>query len=187
MMRIVGPFLFFAISVGLFFSAIRPGWEVLQALNEQEERVDEVLVESNRLRDTYEQLYNQRVAFSEGNVERLHVMVPENLDPIRFVMQMDRVAERYNIAVDNFTVPGNASRRIASQAYVTPQTFRFSVSGSYTSLKNFLRDIESSLVVMDVRSLSLTPVEKNEEDQGTVTDIAMTFSIDTYTFNPIEL
>jgi len=190
-MRIIGPFLFLAIAVGLYFSAIKPGWQVLQALNEQESRVDEVLLQANRLKDTYERLYTQRTAFSTNNMERLLVMVPDVVDPVRFVMQMDTIAMRHNITVENFSIPNNSGSGKASKTanVVVPLTFRFSVNGTYSNLKRFLAEIESSLMVMDVNSLSIVPIAYDEESGTSAAirdNITMTFSVETHQFTGIK-
>jgi hypothetical protein len=185
-MRIVGPFIFIALAIGLWFAAIEPGWRVVGLLDQQEQRVDEVLLQASRLQDTYERLYTQRTSFATRDVERLMVMAPDIVDPVRFVMQMDAIAAQSNVTIENFAIPstsGSTSRTEGSTG-VVPLSFRFSAQGTYPAIKNFLTEIETSLVVMDVHSLSLVPLEGGEgEDalpQGTM---SITFTVDTYRFN----
>jgi hypothetical protein len=184
-MRIVGPFIFIAVAIGLWFAAIVPGWRVVGLLDTQEQRVDEVLLQASRLQDTYERLYTQRASFSETDTERLMVMAPDIVDPVRFVMQMDAIAAQSNVTIENFAIPStsrNASGANASTG-IMPLSFRFSAQGIYPAIKDFLTKIETSLVVMDVHSLSLVPIESGEgEDALPNGTMNLTFTVDTYRF-----
>jgi hypothetical protein len=184
-MRIVGPFIFIALAIGLWSAAIQPGWRVVGLLHEQERRVDEVLLQASRLQDTYERLYTQRTSFSTRDIERLMVMAPDVVDPVRFVMQMDAIAARSNVTIESFSIPstGATTNATGARTGVVPLSFRFSAQGTYAAIKNFLTELEASLVMIDVRSLSLVPLDSGEgEDALPNGTMSLTFAVETYRF-----
>jgi hypothetical protein len=187
MMRFVGPFLFIFLSAGLYFAGIHPGLEAINALNEQEKRIDSVLASSNNLKDRYERLYNTRASFSSRDTERLYTLTPDVVDPVRFVMSIDSLAQKNNILVKTFAVPSASQSKKNEKGYIL-QTFRFECEGTYTGIKNFLRDIEKSLTLMDIRQLTFSTIEEVSESGVLIirsNKYIVNFSLDTYIFTGV--
>ena len=56
MSKVLTPILFFLAAIGLFFTYLRPAYDVLLAFQAQEERLDATLEESGKLLEVHDSL-----------------------------------------------------------------------------------------------------------------------------------
>ena len=164
MEKILIPFLFLLIAFGLFFSYIQPTYEALQAMDEQEVRLDEAIVLSNELKAKLDSLRQTYADISESDHRRLAVILPEQVDVVRTIIQFDAMIQRSGLIMKEFTIPvdenaqknntsGNAN---ASDPTLEHKEFSFECVGQYQGLKTLLPQIERNLALMDITGLSIT-------------------------------
>ncbi len=115
-------------------------------------------------------------------VDRLNKMVPDNMDNVRLIIDVKddlarkRGLELKDIVTSSPEVKTETINRSPEQRPNTPEEFSqvaekkygevtmsFSVTSSYQKMLDFLQDIESSLRLMDITKLSVTPGEDEEE------------------------
>jgi len=92
-------------------------------------------------------------------------MLPDNVDNVRLVLDMDGIASRYgiriqNVAIEEQNAKGDGSGTVLNGGASTGRpyqdlTLRFEVVSTYDQFVLLLRDLESSLRIVDLVTLSV--------------------------------
>jgi hypothetical protein len=95
-------------------------------------------------------------------------MLPNNIDNIQLILEIDNIASGHGLQVENIAVEeqpennansaNNAMRGGATNPYDSAN-LSFTVRTSYTTFLNFLRDLERSLRLVDIANLGVVPGE----------------------------
>lgn len=161
-----------AISVGAFVLYINPTYKDLNALRVQKAEYDEALNNSKILQTIRTTLSDKYKSFNPSDLARLEKLLPDNVDNIKLILEIQRIASTYGMTLQNVKFDTDTvAKQSANQAgFVTsgaalaaaPKkdfgTFdlEFSTSGSYGNFVNFLADLEKSLRIVDVKSITFT-------------------------------
>ncbi len=198
MSKIIAPFLFMLVTVGLFFTYIKPAFEALQAFRALDTKVNEVLSKSKAVNSTYNSILEKTLLISKSDMQRLNQLLPEDFDTLRYFLQLDALAFKYGIEVRSFTIPldneKNAEADVGNEnggdKNIIPVTYSLDCEGSYVDIVPFLDAIEKNLALSDVTSFILKvqesdATEKNEKktivSSGQKTYL-FTININTYKF-----
>lgn len=174
MEKVLLPFLFLLIAVGLFFSYTRPTYDALQAMEEQSARLDDAITQSNELQAKLDSLRQTYAGISESDHRRLATILPEQVDVVRTIIQFDSMIQRSGMLMTDFAIPDNKNVQKnntggdanASEPTLQKTEFSFECVGMYQGVKTLLPQIERNLALMDVTGLSITknPSTANRED-----------------------
>lgn len=165
-----------AVSVWLFFGYINPTYRKVTAssvLTEKsivELKEDKIRYEDARdkvreielVRTGLLQKYN---SISTADRDKLLKLLPDHIDSVRLIIDINNIAAKHDMTLKNITLiesdGGGARTREdntlflgSPSALYSPVELKFSVSGSYDTLRAFLRDIERSLRLIDVRAFT---------------------------------
>lgn len=173
-----------AASVWGFFGFVTPRYEAVKALKDERIAYQAALDKARELDALRGQLVSKYNSVSAGDLARLSKLLPDSVDNVRLIININNVANRYGMVIKDIKIdqpagtlgrsssaPNAASGVIAGQPggavspgpsnYSVLPSFEFlnmsfSVSGPYGSFKGFLSDLERSLRVVDVTSISFT-------------------------------
>jgi Tfp pilus assembly protein PilO len=160
MTRFLLPIFFLLVPVGLFFTYIDPTYDDIQSIQAQASRLDEALTKSRELQAVRNQLDARRRTFSEEDIEKLGKLLPDNIDNIRLLLDINGIADDFGMQVQSFSFSG-ASGVAAPDTTVARATpyqsvvMGFSVSASYEDFLVFLKALERSLRIVDVTDISI--------------------------------
>ena len=167
--------LFLLAAVGLFFGYINPAYGgttgaaepakrsvvELRALRAQYEEALQKAREVEEARTGLLQAYN---AIPVADLERLETLLPDYLDSVRFIIDINTLASGYKMTLKNVSVEdaGLAKGRQGGSTSAIgplPKNFQsigiaFTVSGAYDNFRSFLHDLEESLRLADARKVS---------------------------------
>lgn len=158
-MRNVLPILLIIASAALFVTFIDPHYQSTKGLQAQIATYDDALNKSKDLQKIRDQLLSRYNTFSSDNLDRLKLLLPDNVDNIRLVLDIDTIASHYGMAISNLKI---------AQSSPTGQTFTgdtqdvqsvdltFTVSADYNNFLKFIRDLEDSLRIVDIRTIDFT-------------------------------
>lgn len=170
MFRALIPIVLIGIALGLFFGYISPSYEAIKDLRADEARYDEALTQSRELQNLRDSLLSRYNTFSQSDLNRLEKLLPDNVDNVRLILDIDSIASKYNMRTRNVTVSGadtdNTTIAAAKQGAVDSVVLGFSVAARYEDFMRFLKDLESSLRIVDVVGLSF---DSGEGDAYTFT------------------
>jgi hypothetical protein len=193
MSKIITPILLFIVSVGLFFSYIKPAYGTLNKLREQSIRLDKAIKESEVLLGRHADLMEKYNNISSVNKTRFKQFLPDALDSVGLIIEMDFLATKNNLDITTFEVPVigganlNKNRRTRQvkkdtedNSPVHTATFVVECDGDYFDFKNFLLDVEKSLLPLDVVELEVNVADITEP--GTEMGISYKIKLQTYWF-----
>ena len=175
-------------SIGIFYFITIPTYADISALSVTKEGYDKALnnsQEAQGVRDALETKYN---SIPVANLNRLEAFLPDSIDNIRLIIEIDRIAGRYNMALNNArvslikdAVPENIGEAVSlsSIAYGTGK-LDFSVTGTYEAYIAFLKDLEQSLRLINITSISLSGASMGETAKEALDIYDYNTSLNTY-------
>jgi hypothetical protein len=175
------PIILIAISIAIFFLFIDPQFKEVQALNKQKKDNDNMLTlaqELQRRRDLLQSSYNNIGIEDRKQLERL---LPDTVDNVRLVLDINNIAEQYGISIQNIDISKDTSETNQRSGVSTSVdratdigTIRlgFTVTSTYEIFINFIKDLEETLRVVDIKALNIR--------QGTGNFMTYEVTIDTY-------
>lgn len=163
-MKSLIPILFVVIAVGIFFAYINPTYTSLKSVRAEVRTYDQALTRSRELQSVRDSLLARYNTFSQDNLSRLAHLVPDTIDNVRLILDLDNMASNYGMHLRNVSLNSNASaaaRTAGGQigegnAHYDYVTLSFSVSANYDTFRAFLADLESSLRLVDVETVSFS-------------------------------
>ncbi len=169
-MRFIFPSLLIIISVAAFIVYINPTYAEVKIKRAESAQYDEALTNSRQLQEERDALSEKYRTLSPEDLERLNRMLPDNADNIRLILNIQQMAQTYGMAIsaikfDAETVKptnGVASSTAAVSATDTAKAQRdygdfeieFTTAGSYDNFQKFLADMERSLRITDIQSIT---------------------------------
>jgi hypothetical protein len=173
MKNLTAALLIFA-SIGIFYFIVIPTYAEIKTLKVTKNGYDEALnhsQEAQGLRDAIETKYND---IPVANLNRLEAFLPDSIDNIRLIIEIDKVAGRYNMTLANaqvVLVGENEPQTIGEAAAFTPEAYGtgkldFSVIGTYEAYIAFLKDLEQSLRLINIKNVSLSASPSDDGSQN---------------------
>jgi len=158
MNKFLTPSILIIVSIVLFFVYIDPVYTEIKSIKEEKALYDEALNKSKELRQIRDSLLTKYNSFSEENLSRLKKMIPDSVDNVRLIMDIDSIASSHGITISavNVGVGNGSDSRIGSD---TGENYDFvtldlSVLASYDDFIAFIGDLKDSLRLVDIPSIS---------------------------------
>lgn len=175
------PFIFILLAIALIFGYVRPTWEgqIAQAKADIAS-YDAALTAASNFSDNEAKLEQERDAIPADQLNRLNVFLPDSVDNVQLILDLNALATRSGVTLSNFATPTGANGTDANaQTQTAPNsgplvdslTLSVSATGSYDGFRAFLAGVEQSLRPLDVSQLSVT-----DSDTGVYT-YQVTFKI----------
>ena len=163
MARSIISLIVLALAGAVFSLFTQPSYDQVQILNGQISQYNNALDKASELQKLKQTLLARYNAFNPDDVNRLMKLLPDHIDNVALILDLDNLASKYGMGLTNVDVTSSASRVNAAAAAIAvggqkydSQTLKFSTTGPYEDFKMFMSDLESSLRVVDLVSLSLT-------------------------------
>lgn len=149
----------------VFFYYTRPAYDNINVLQAQIGQYDQALDKSAELQKLKDTLLSRYNAFDPNAKIRLQKMVPDHVDNIRLILDIDSLAGRFGMALQNVIIsaPGDGGDQTVIGAISSGKqkydslTLKFSVRSTYANFVKFMEQLESSLRMVEVVSLTITP------------------------------
>jgi Tfp pilus assembly protein PilO len=190
MRKLLYPILFLILAGFGFFWYLQPTYADIQELQGRIGDYDETLSQVDQLQTELNEELEKRDGITNDQIDRLDQILPETVDTVRFLIELDQIAAQHGMSVDEVSFSGAPSRFGGSggneggSAGYNSLEASFSVSGSYADVQNFMRDIERSSRLLDITNFSLAATT-NDTNNGqevslSVGDNEYTFTLRTY-------
>jgi len=173
MSRLIFSSILIIVAIAVFFSFIDPEYKEIKELKIEDGQFDEALERSKELQTIRDELLSKYNTFSTDELDRIEKLLPDNVDNIRLILDLDGIASLYGILIQNVSISDGGRGKsgtekvigdeIASSGViaVTSQNklgridLSFDVTASYDVFKLFLKDLEKSLRIVDIKNLSI--------------------------------
>jgi hypothetical protein len=164
------PILLILIAIGLFFGYTQPTYTgSIAQLSAQVKSYDSALAAANAFKAKEAELETEQQAVSPTDRARLESFLPDGVDNVQLILDLNALATRSGIKLSDFTTdmpdttqtapaPTTSGNGIALTTGGPTDSLNVSVTGigSYKSFRTFLAGIESSLRPLDLESLSVS-------------------------------
>lgn len=168
-MRNIFSIIIIVASIASFVLIVQPQYKEIQELQAKSSELEEVLSNARRLQSLRDGLLERRNQLSDADMARLEKMVPENVDNVKLILELQSIANQYDLEIEtaNANKEGDESEEgesTGSEASFVDVDSRdygiialdFDISGDYFDFLAFLRDLEQNLRITDVRSLGFS-------------------------------
>ncbi len=180
MVRFLSPILLLIASVAGFLLFTKPIYDKTLELKENIKSYDEALNNSKALETVRDKLTEKYNSIELDNISKLEKMVPDNVDNIRLILEIEKLATPYgmilrDVKYDTLNTPNantdgsdkknvpvtdseNITKKVASSTNKNYGIWNleFTTSGSYSNFLNFVKDLENNLRIVDISSISFT-------------------------------
>lgn len=164
-MKFIFAIIGFTAAGAIFFFYTKPAYDGMHTYRAQIAQYNSALDKAAELQQLKQTLLSRYNAINPNLLDRLQKMLPDHVDNISLILDLDNLASTYGLALENVYVsaPTNSASAAtpvgaigtANQKYDS-LTIKFSTTGSYENFLQFLTDLESSLRIVDLVSLSLS-------------------------------
>lgn len=169
-MRFILPIVLIGIAVAVFFSFTGPIYNGISGLKSQSTSYNEALANSKALENERDKLTAKYNAIDPSNLIRIQKLLPENVDNIRLILEIEQIASPYGMVLKDVkynatdTDAANSIGMAVQGGTVAKPVVKdygifdleFSISGSYDNFIKFTRDLESNLRIVDISSISFS-------------------------------
>lgn len=152
--------------VGYFNSS--PLYDNIRKLRSERDSIESALNKTKEISAAVVKLGEELDSVKLSDFDELNSLLPARLDSIRFFNMINFMAINHGIELKNLSIEKvNTVEGEGEEDYVSGVRsidISFSTSATYDSFKEFLKDIERSLVLIDVKSIKLsTPnIQRNK-------------------------
>ena len=168
MFKLITPIILILIAVAAFFTFTKPLYESISTLKGEAASYDEALSNSKALESERDKLTQKYNAIGSENLSRLAKLIPESVDNIRLILEIEKLAKPYGMVLKDVkydTVEEVVDPKGITQALPILADSRkgygvwnleFSIEGSYDNFMAFLGDMENNLRLVEVESVSFS-------------------------------
>jgi len=186
--------LLIAASVGVFIIFINPQFSTIATLRTSLATYHKELTTAQTLQASREELIATYNSIQKVDLDNLKILLPDSVDNIRLIIQLDSLAQKNGLStVRNVTYDADKSATAQPSSSTTSRVvveddttdslpygafkISFETTGQYKNFLSFLSDIEANLRLVDVTSVSFTPLVDKTIPTGT-----MTYKVDITTY-----
>lgn len=196
MMRFIIPAILIGVSVTVFVIFINPIFGDIGQLKTQVTSYNEALDNSKALENERDKLTAKYNSINKDDLFRLQKLLPENIDNIRLILEIEQIALPYGMALKNVKYNTEIKKGEKDSSGVksiqgptgSGQSLKdygvwdleFSTSGSYKNFLNFTKDLEKNLRIVDVVSVQFSSGVAVESNVLSVESYQYNFKIRTY-------
>lgn len=159
-MKTSSSFALILIAGALFYTFINPQYAKVKELRAQAAQYDEVLENVSSLVETRDNLLLKYREMPKSEIDRLTKVLPDNVDTVKLALDFDTIAAKYGISIKSIQTDTNVGQgnstiiQDGSGRPYAPVTVAFTFVSSYENFRKFMRDIEQSLRIIDVKSIA---------------------------------
>ena len=158
MVKVLVPIISIIVAFALYFFFIQDTLERVAELKIESAQFDETLKSAQELENTIERLTRESENIQTSDLDKLEILLPDHIDSVRFIYDLNTIADIHNKTLGEVSVEELKGDRFTS-TIVT-----FSINGTYSELLAFLSDLELSLRIIDVQSISFKVTNDSDKD-----------------------
>lgn len=171
MARFIFPILMTLAAIGLFVFYTNGAYQRVTELRKTQAAYSDALDNSRKLLEVHDALAAKYSSFSREDKERLEKLMPDNVDNIRLILNIDKIAKQYGMLPADIKFDASTAEASSAGAQNAPRSpaearelerpygtfeLEFSVTGTYPKFLQFLRDLEQSLRIIDVEAIAFS-------------------------------
>lgn len=166
-MKFILPIILIVIAIGSFLAVTNPMYKSVGLLRADMASYNEALANATALRSVRDRLNETYSSFSPSDLAKLEKMLPDTVDNIRLVLEINTIANqhqlslkniKYDVAQKDADVAANSRTKAPAKPYKAFE-IAFSTEGTYENFLLFLKDVEKNLRIIDIGNISFSVVD----------------------------
>ncbi len=187
-MKQIIPFLVMSVCVAMYFVYIKPELVVIDEKKAEYAKYKMVIDEIKEIKTLRDDLTSKYDSIPAEDLTKLDKIIPETFDPVLFANDINSLIAKHSLKVTSLNIEYQRSNTegITDETQVGENTHKnivvsFSVSGDYDKLFAFLKELETSLRLLDVTSLAIkSGIVANSTDKNPKTVYSYDIKLKTY-------
>lgn len=161
------PVLSLFLAIGILFAYVRPVWiGPIAETKASIESSEKTLTAAREYTEKQNQLASARNAIDPANLDRLEVFLPDSVNNVGLILDINALAARSGLSLSNIDIinapaaGGSADAAavggtgpVANANPVSSVDLSLSAVGTYAGLQEFLKGLEKSARLLDVREI----------------------------------
>lgn len=168
MVRFIIPLVLVVLAILGFILFANPLYQDIVLLRSEASSYDEALDNSKQLENERDKLTQKYNTITPENLDKLEKMLPDSVDNIRLILEIERIAVLYGMALQDVQYDAQQGAKGGSKEEVQIDTpteaneeygmweLSFSTQGTYSNFINFLKDLERNLRIVDIGSIQFS-------------------------------
>jgi Tfp pilus assembly protein PilO len=168
MNRNITALILIVLAIGVYFTYTSGQITVLKSIQADNNQYLSAINSAEKLIQLRDSVLNQYNAISDTDKARLDKLVPDNIDNVRLIIDISGIAGRHGLTAAGITtsadtnaakasIPTQSTQNsVAGSGNLSTVTVTFNVTTTYTNFIAFLQDLERSLRILDVNSITLS-------------------------------
>lgn len=155
------PVLALMVSLGTFFGYVNPTWnDSIIATKANIAEIDQTLAAASKYSTQQKELTDARNAIDPTNLARLSTFLPDSVNNVGLVLDLNALAARsglslanIDVVVNNINTSTQGALSVTNANPVGSVNLSLSAVGTYAALQAFLTGVEKSARILDVRDI----------------------------------
>jgi Tfp pilus assembly protein PilO len=178
MIKTILSILFVLGSLGALFMYAMPTYQAMDISKRDIASIDRALSQTKQMQDMSRALQSRYNSIGAEELKRLEHLLPDHVDNVRLVLDLDSIAARYGMTMQNVQVGKGESAE--DQKNARPQgviigkkqssyesmSLQFVSEGTYRNFTSLVKDVESSLRIVDLVALQILPSSSVASQKG---------------------
>lgn len=144
-------------------------------LREKAKVIEGYIADADSAQAKLDKITEKYKAFPQDGDHRLQVLLPEKIDTVRLVIDVNEIAMRHGMTISKPMASKAAKDETSAREYA-PYSLSFTTTATYKVFREFLGDLERSLALREIVSLAFTSSESTPDSNGVVSPEYSTYS-----------
>jgi Tfp pilus assembly protein PilO len=152
-------------SLGLFFGYIDPTYsDIKRDVSSTKGEFEQALENSKNVQEERNKLMGKYTTIREENISKLAKMLPDNIDNVRLLIELERLANAHSMRIRDFRADTGEKSETIGQGVASygTLTLSFSTTATYNTFLAFLRDLERNRRILDITTISFASSDTND-------------------------
>lgn len=157
MFRTFFPIAAIIISVIVLFTYVKPTLNEVKGIQSETREYSDVIANAKQFNDLIQTRVAEMDTIGVRNLARLDKFLPNDIDEVRFLYDIDTIAKKHRMLFGNISVEEDTEDD--DSGTVSFVEMSFALIGSYEQFKNVLKDFEQSLALTEVTEINFSAGE----------------------------
>lgn len=178
-------------SLFVYLKMVSPAYNQFKEEEIKRQEKEEQIKLLNQYKNKFENLVSRYESLG-SNLEAINSALPITSEPASILASLDAMAKKNGLTIDSLTFkniePSSKSASSETSTLVnSPYTLEITSNlfGSYDSFKNFIKDLETEIRLMDINALKFKPIASTGKVKTPANFFQFELTIDTY-YQPIK-
>lgn len=161
-MKSIFPLVLIVAAIGLLYFEVRPMYNEVQVLRAESADFTHALELAQELGTLRNQLEDKLESFSQNDLKRLDHFLPQQLDTVRIILDIDGIGVRNGIELNQIqvaaaTAPTKSDPKAPKVTAHQAVDVSFDFKATYPQAIALIKDLEQSLRLLDSMSVDVKP------------------------------